>query len=93
MHVCSTDQSAVPVLQENSEKEAGLSEDAAALFGNFIAGLLSVSLQQVQQDFHRVFHQVHRLNGLVVLLTGNREWKVEAGNKAVKLVKILSFCL
>lgn len=69
----STDQSAVPVLQEQSEKEAGLGEDAAALYGDFIAGLLSVSLQQVQQNFHRVFHRVHRLDGLVVLLRGNTE--------------------
>lgn len=70
--VCGTDQSAVPVLQEQSEEEAGLGEDAAALVSHFIAGLLSVPLQQVQQNFHRVFHRVHRLSGLVVLLRGNR---------------------
>lgn len=82
--VCSTDQSAVPVLQEQSQKEAGLGEDAAALFGDLITGLLSVSLQQVQQNFHRAFHRVHRLNGLVVLLTGHK-----VGKKEVKLVQFL----
>lgn len=54
--VFSTDHSAVLVLQEQSEKEAGLSKDAATLFSYFITGLLSVSLQQIQQNFHRVFH-------------------------------------
>jgi len=57
----------VLVLQEQSEKEAGLGEDAAALFRYSIAGLLSVFLQQVQQRLHGAFHRIHRLDGLVVL--------------------------
>lgn len=66
------------VLQEESKKEAGLGEDAAALFCHFIPGLLPVSLQQVQQRLHRVFHQIHCLDGLVVLREETeREWVVE----------------
>lgn len=42
-----TDHSAFLVLQEEGEKEAGLGEDAAALFCHFIPCLLSVSLQQI----------------------------------------------
>lgn len=71
-HQCSTDLSAVLVLQEQSEKEAGLGEDAATLFRDLISSLLTVSLQQIQQNFQGVFHQVHCFNGLVVLLRGNR---------------------
>lgn len=55
------------VLKVESEEEAGFGEDAAALLCYFIPGLLPVSLQQVQQRLHKVFHQIHRLDGLVVL--------------------------
>lgn len=65
--VQSTNQSAAPVLQQQSQEETGLGEDAAALFGHFVSGLLSVALQQIQQDLHRVLHRVHGLDGLVVL--------------------------
>lgn len=61
------------VLQEESEEEAGLGEDAAALFCHFIPGLLPVSLQQVQQRLQRLVHRIHRLDGLVVLTEGNQE--------------------
>lgn len=76
-----TDRSAAPVLQEQSEEEAGLGEDAAALFGDLIAGPLSVPLQQIQQNFHRVLHRVHGLDGLVVLLRGKRRGKVQVRNR------------
>lgn len=62
MHSCylfvtvSTDLSALLVLQQERKKETGLSEDASTLFCHFIPCLLPVSLQQVQQRLHRVFH-------------------------------------
>lgn len=74
-----TDRSTVAVLQQQSQEEAGLGEDAAALFGDLVAGLLSVPLQQIQQNLHRVFHRVHGLDGLVVLLREKRRGKV--GNR------------
>lgn len=77
-----TDRSTVPLVQEQSEEEAGLGEDAAALFGDLIAGPLSVPLQQIQQNFHRVLHRVHGLDGLVVLLREEGRFKLETAEAA-----------
>lgn len=92
--VHSTDRSTVPLLQEQSEEEAGLGEDAATLFGDLIAGLLSVPLQQIQQNFHRVFHRVHGLDGLVVLLREKGREKVkEKLLKQQKQENYFTFCI
>lgn len=60
------------VLQEESQEEAGLGEDAAALFCHLVARLLPVPLQQVQQRLHGALHSVHGLGGLMVLREGDR---------------------
>lgn len=94
VRVHSTDRGTVPVLQEQSQQEAGLGEDAAALLGHLVAGLLSVLLHQIQQNSHRVLHRVHGLDGLVVLVRDKRRGKVTVRNRrSSKTIRLPGFCL
>lgn len=90
LHVrVATDHSTVLVLQEQRKKEAGLGEDAAALFCHFIPCLLPISLQQVQQRFHRVFHQIHRIDRLVVLREETKRKCVKERERTMKVQTLI----